>query len=118
MSMMYNNGNIVLNRGDSFQFAVQLNLGTKLAPAMYELRESDAVYMGIMEPNQPFETALIRKKFTVADLDENGNVIIKLKPRDTQCVLPGKYFYQIKLSVNNNEDVYTVVDKTQFFITE
>lgn len=117
MSMIYNSGNVVLNRGDSLSMAIQLNIGTKLEPIIHKLTEHDAVYFGLMEPNQPFECALLKKKLTVENLDSRGNVQLNIRPRDTQCLLPGKYFYQIKLCINN-EEVYTIVDKTQFFITE
>lgn len=117
------NGVITVNRGDSFEFPVTLNLGTNLLPRYHTMDTNSVVYLGVMEPNHPFEDALIRKRYTVEDTDEKGRVIVKFKPQDTQCVLPGKYYYQIKLQVCNPNDasdyeVYTVIDKTQFFITE
>jgi len=92
-------------------------------PLNYGLRQNDRVYFAVMEPNQPFETALIKKVFTQADVNENNEIMIKFKPKDTLCVLPGKYYYQIKLQRFNSDDpedydVDTVIDKTQFFILE
>ena len=117
------NGIITVNRGDSFQFPLVLNMGTNLEPEKYVLDSNAFVYFAVMEPNQPFENALIRKKFDSNDVDENGNVIIKFRPQDTQCVLPGKYYYQVKLQRFNSDDpedydVNTVIEKTQFFILE
>jgi len=117
------NGIITVNRGDSFEIPVIINFGTNLEPMFYELEPTDIIYMGIMEPNQPFENALIRKKCTYEDVDENGNVVFKFRPKDTQCVLPGKYYYQVKLQRFNSEDpddydVDTVLPKQQFFILE
>ncbi len=117
------NGIITVNRGDSFSFPLTINFGTSLDPLNYGLGELDKVYFAVMEPNQPFETALIKKVFTRADVNENNEIMIKFKPKDTLCVLPGKYYYQIKLQrFNSNDpedyDVDTVIDKTQFFILE
>ena len=117
------NGIITMNRGDSFCFPLTINAGTNLEPLLYLITPTDNVYFAVMEPNQPFEDALIRKKFTFEDCDQNGNVIIKFKPQDTQCVLPGKYYYQIKLQRFNSDDpndyeVDTVIEKTLFWIME
>ena len=117
------NGIITINRGDSCWFPLQLNIGTNLEPLAYQLSDSTIVYFGVMEPNQPFENALIRKKFTISDCDGDGNIIIKFSPRDTQCVLPGKYYYQVKVQRFNSDDqsdyeVDTVIDKTLFWIME
>lgn len=117
------NGIITMNRGDSFYFPLTINAGTNLEPLLYSLTPTDNVYFAVMEPNQPFENALIRKKFTFNDCDENGNVIVRFKPQDTQCVLPGKYYYQVKLQRFNSEDpndyeVDTVIEKTLFWIME
>lgn len=117
------NGIITVNRGDSFRMPLVLNIGTKFEPMRLTLDDYSFVYFAVMEPNQPFENALIRKKFTKDDLLENGDILIKFKPQDTQCVLPGKYYYQVKLqkvNPDNTDDyeVHTVIDKTLFYILE
>ena len=116
------NGIVTVNRGDSFEFPVTLNIGTSIDREEYVLTGSDVLYMGIMEPNQPFETALIRKKFTPDQLDEDNNIKIRFWPEDTVCVLPGKYYYQLKLQTideaTGRKDVETVIDKTLFYIEE
>ncbi len=111
------NGIIRVNRGDSFSFLVPVNVGNNLISDIYMLTESDALYVGVMEPNQPFERALIRKKYTKDSQDENGNVVVRFTPDDTLNLLPGKYYYQIKLVRSGPETaVCTIVDQTQFFI--
>lgn len=117
------NGIITVNRGDSFYFPLTLNCGTEMEPISYIIDDRTYVYFGVMEPNQPFECALIRKTFTHEDCDEEGNVVIRFRPQDTQCVLPGKYYYQIKVQKFLSDDpedytVDTVVDKTLFWIME
>ena len=116
------NGIVTVNRGDSFEFPITLNIGSSIDRTDYVLGQTDVLYLGIMEPNQPFETALIRKKFTHADLDSDNNIIIRFWPEDTVCVLPGKYYYQVKLQTideqTGRKDVETVIDKTLFYIQE
>ncbi len=115
-------GVISLTRGDSFSIPLFINNGTALKPERRILDDKDEVYMGIMEPNQPFECALIKKKFTKADTNAKGDIVIKLYPDDTACVLPGKYYYQVKAKLyradNDNFDVNTIIDKKEFFIME
>ena len=123
MYRISSNGIVTVNRGDSFELPVNLHIGNFLNPDIYNLKESDTVYLGIMEPNQMFETAIVRKKFTYEDYLNNGeSVIFRFFPQDTCCLLPGKYYYQIKLSTINPdtqfEDVETIVDKTLFYIQE
>lgn len=117
------NGIITVNRGDSFTLPLALQLGNKLNPKRLEITENTYIYFGLMEPNQPFENALIRKKVGIESVDSDGNVYIHFSPKDTVTLLPGKYYYQIKLQEVDptdvtNFDVYTIVDKTQFYIME
>jgi hypothetical protein len=116
------NGIVTVNRGDSFEFPVLLQLGNSMSPLTYQLQDKDKVYIGIMEPNQPFEDALIKKVCTAADQDMYGYVVAQFQPLDTLYVLPGKYYYQIKLQTINQRtgqyDTETMVDKTLFYIQE
>lgn len=54
-----------------------------------------------MEPNQPFEDAVIKKKFTsrLSTTNSSGDLEIKFKPSDTEYLAPGKYYYAIKAEV-------------------
>lgn len=117
MSRISSAGIIELNRGDSLTFKVLANVGTNLEPCVHKLSDLDSVYFALMEPNQCFECAVLKKKLTQVNQDESGNILITLKPDDTVCLLPGRYYYQIKLAIYP-EDVVTLVDKTQFFILE
>lgn len=116
-------GIVTVNRGDSFELPIILNVGDSMDFREYQLLSRDTLYLGVMEPNQPFECALIRKKLTLEDLDDQGNLIVHFNSRDTECLLPGKYYYQVKLQTLSNQatdeyDVETVVDKTLFYIQE
>ena len=118
------NGIITMNRGDTFYMPLCINVGTKLEPTYYTITANDEVFFALEEYNQPFEFALIRKKFTESDLVD-GNVVIKLNSSDTEKLLPGDYYYEIKLrhvSLDENdleqEFIDTIVPRRKFIILE
>lgn len=114
------NNIIVLNRGDSYSF--DLTIADITNDGDYTLSNDDALYFGIMDPNQPFENALIKKKFTADDVNGDGTITIDIKPDDTIDLIPGLYYYCIKLHQVNAEEnidnVYTVINKTKFIILD
>ena len=126
---MINNNMIILNRGDTYEFDLSIDDETS-ADGRYHLKDYDTVYFGIMDPHQPFEEALVRKSFTVADVDANSNLTIIIEPDDTLDLLPGLYYYAVKLhlfhknTVGTEESsdyvdkVYTVINKTKLFIND
>jgi hypothetical protein len=124
------NNIIVLNRGDTYEFDLTINDETS-TDGRYRLKENDALYLGIMDPGQPFEIALIRKKVTVEDTDTMGNINLVLNPEDTLDLLPGKYFYSVKLHLDHYEydpetkeiigqvdKVVTIINKTKFILCD
>ena len=114
MYKMFKNHNIEVCRGDSFTINFPINLGSPIFPEYYTLQENDSVYFGLMEPNQDFEDALIRKMYT--SNNQNDSIIsMSFEPTDTEELLPGKYYYSIKLQKANGE-VYTLIPKTSFVI--
>jgi hypothetical protein len=127
---MVQNNIIVINRGDSHEFDLTIVDATS-ADGRYKLIGDDTVYFGIMDPHQMFENALVRKKFTVEDTDAAGNLTIKIEPEDTLDLLPGTYYYAVKLHLNHEniqpetgeslgyiDKVQTVINKTKFFICD
>lgn len=108
-----------MNRGDSYFFPLIINEGTKLCFKQYQLRQFDKIYVGIMEPNQSFENALIRKVITITSpCNEYGHPLVILEPKDTEYVLTGKYFIEAKLvqKEGNNNIVTTILPLKEFFI--
>ena len=122
MFNLTNNGIITITRGDYFSIPLFINAGSEMKPMRYKLSDLDEVYFGVMESNQLFENAIIRKKFTSEDMNKNGDIVIEIQSKDTMCLLPGKYFYQVKLNKFNSDkneyEVNTLIPKTQFFIEE
>ncbi len=114
---------IKLNRGDSCEFRVCTNLS-----------DTDVAYFALLYPHQRFEDAIITKGYTMADqIDENGintgEIIIKIKPRDTSCLAPGIYYYAVKTycggvlnidngSYENAQEVHTIIERTKFIIND
>jgi hypothetical protein len=117
-----NNGIIRVSRGDSFRMPLFIDCGTPSDPMRYTVGTKDEVYFGVMEANQPFEYALIKKKYTIEDVNEDGDVVIEFTPEDTLMVIPDLYYYQVKVRLynanTNDYEVHTVVPKTKFFIEE
>lgn len=111
---------ITIERGDSGSFTTELNIGTPLKPEIYQMSEFDTLYFGVMEPNKPFEQSIIMKKYVANDLNADGTITIAFSPLDTEYLLPGTYYYAIKINsviedgVINN--VYTVQINRKFII--
>lgn len=122
---------ILMNRGDTYEFDLTISDENSI-DGRYKLQEDDAIYFGIMDPGQPFEYALVRKKYTVENTDKAGNLTITIDPEDTIDLLPGKYFYSVKLHLNHQEintetnkptgayvdKVYTVINKTKLILCD
>lgn len=108
-------GIVTLSRGDTFQAPIFINAGNDLSPLRYVLAEGDKLYVGIMEPNQPFETALIRKVLTVENLNDRKDAVLTLTPEETEKLLPGKYYYSVKLQ-KASEAVNTVIPERIWYI--
>lgn len=118
---------ITINRGDSFDF--NLVIEDESSPNnTYILKDKDIVYFGLMDPHQPFEHALVKKRYTGLDADSAGNLSISLEPQDTLDLVPGVYYYSIKLlkasefdkenNIYTKEKVITVINKTKFIIND
>ena len=124
------NGIITVSRGDDFTLNTSINIGTVFNPCYYDLQDEDLVYFALMEPNQPFEHALIRKVFTSADKDFDGSIVMNFTMKDTEFLVPGTYYYMIKLKrldsyesdgESGYEPIYkvdTIVTKTKFIVCD
>lgn len=110
---------ISMPRGDTFTMPIIINIGDDLYFEHYELKDEDLLYFGLCEPNQPFEQAILRKVFNKdSEKDENGDTLLHFFPQDTVNLIPGKYYYTIKLRRDEDdvEKVDTIVNKKLFWI--
>lgn len=113
------NGIIQVTRGDSFSTPLFINKGTDLYPLRYILKDGEYVYFGLMEPNYSFEKAIVRKKYSNANFNENDDVVISFDSEDTMNLLPGKYYYEVKvvlLDENEKEIVNTIIPRREFWL--
>jgi len=113
---------ITINRGDTFNAPLFINIGgSKIYPVRYPFTDKDTIYVGIMEAHQPFEHAIIKKVYTIEDLNEYGDIVLRLDSKDTEYLLPGTYYYEIKLEHINDDDttiIKTIVPKRKLFLVE
>lgn len=108
-------------RGDSLELIPFINTKNdcSLSSQRYSITENDIVYFALMEPNQRFEDAILKKVFDYnSEKTEDGDLIIKLRPSDTVDLLPGKYYYTIKMKQNEQDsfNVFTILKETEFWI--
>ena len=124
---------IKMNRGDTYEFNLTID-DEGSENGKYLLQGNDAVYFGLMEPNSAFEQSLVKKIYTEEDCDKDGNIFITIEPEDTEHLLPGVYYYSIKLEVDHSiklevdhengetyesiHKVITVINKTKFVILD
>lgn len=108
---------IELNRGDTFEMPLFINIGTKFHYIRYIVSDNDTVYLSICEPNDRFEKGVIRKMYSRDDVNENGDVVIKLTTEDTERIVPGCYYLEIKIKFANG-DISTIVPRRKFYLYE
>lgn len=122
-------GIITMTRGDSFSFPLFINCNTDILPQRYTLQEEDVLHFRVKKPNQLFEKSVIRKSYTSSDLNEDGDVVVRFRPEDTVELLPGKYYYEVKIvntssatdteqPVSSNLEVQTILPSTLFYIDD
>lgn len=121
-----NEGIISISRGDSFETPLFINQGTEIEPIRYELTEDDTLYFAVMEPNQKFEDAILKKVYDMnSEKNEEGDTLIQFDPTDTEYLLPGKYYYTIKLRTHigegeaeNDYKVQTIIPQKGFYVVK
>lgn len=113
------NGKITHYRGDTLTTPIKIFEGDRMRPTQYILNENDVLYLGIMEPGQAFEDAIIKKIFTSSSQkDDSGNIILELKSEDTEFVAPGTYYYSLKIKqvIDNRLVIRTIIYPTLFWL--
>ena len=98
-----NNGFIYINRGDSFTVPLFINKNNESDPIRFYIQNhpNAEIFFGVVEPNQPFEKALIKKRFVPSSpINKYGDLEISFKATDTINVLPGMYYYAIKSKID------------------
>lgn len=117
MTHISNNCIVTINSSDTFTCPLFINKGNLKKMRRYKIKSSDVLYFAIAEPNQPFEHAAVRQIYTIKNVNEYGDVVIKLNPSDTEFLVPGTYYMEAKIRLRNGS-VYTVLPKRKFYINE
>ena len=128
MIQISDNGVVSVFRGDSFTLPISVDLGTTLNLNIYTLQSGDKLYLGIEEPECPFEMAIVKKVATASEQDSSGTISFFFVPDDTLYLVPGTYYYEVKLQkmLTSNEsgesgedfEVDTIMQRTKFIIME
>lgn len=124
MYKISSNNIIQLNRGDSFAVPLFINIGSSVYPIRFNVsnRNDWSVYFGVMECNQKFEDAIIKKTWTKsnASITPEGDLIVKLEPDDTMLLCPGMYFYQVRMEYQTKDGQVEscITPLTQFWIMD
>jgi hypothetical protein len=119
---------IKINRGDSYEFSMNITDKEDFYKS-YFLTETDVVYFAIMLPHQPFERAILVKGYTLEEQNqETGEIAVKITPNDTRRLVPGVYYYTVKLQrggtldiiddFDDAEEVRTLIERTKFIVNE
>ena len=116
-------GIITMSRGDHFSVPLFINAGTEISPVRYPLQDNDIVYLGICEPGQSFETAIVRKVYDKdnREINEHGDLVVTFNTKDTEYLENGLYYYIVKLVMkdsNGNDIINTIIPKRKFYIED
>lgn len=114
MISVANNGIITMNAGDTLVLPLFIDCG-KYEYKRYKLRGHDKVYFSICEPQQEFNKALIRKIYTKKNINKCGDIVVVLDSSDTENVLEGIYYYEVKIK-HGNGAIQTIVPRRKFII--
>lgn len=116
-----NNRIVTMHRGDTFSMSVDINFGTVFAPEYHSLSENETAYFAILECNQRFEDAIVKKVFK-EDSSTSTGFLVTLDSSDTEFLLSGEYYYEIKLKQidpeTEEEVVTTIIPRRKFIILE
>ena len=102
-------------------FIVSIVLARLLSPDEYGLIGILTIFISVFNAivDSGFTNALIRKKLTINDLLQDGRTMeVNIKGSDTEHLLPGVYYYQIKLFESDSAKVTTIRNKTKFIIID
>ncbi len=125
MASISKNNIITMNRGDTFKFPFTITIGDSVNYFVYDLVPGDKVYLAVLEPNQKWEDAILKKVYDSGDYEPlYHQLMIRFEPENTEYLKPGTYYYQIKLyrpsdNVGDGfEAIDTLIPRTKFIILE
>lgn len=108
---------ISINRGDYLEKEFLFTTGPFLEEVPLIVNEGDVIFFGLMDPHQHFEHALIKKEFGKKDITDEGLFTLILESEDTLDLVPGTYYYSIKLLTKDSK-IKTLIPKSKFIIVD
>lgn len=115
-------GLITVHRGDTFNLPLSLNVGTPLNISNFGMQQGDVARLRLFVANEPWEDYVLSKDATIENVtieNEIEYVTFSFNERDTQHIIAGEYYYELKvLSTRDNVDyITTVIPRRKFVIT-
>lgn len=113
------NGIMTLSRGDDVTFLLNIFYNDiTIKNYLMSNTPCDNIIFTVISPNTCIDNASITKIIPYEDglvRDNNNPIIIKLDSKDTINMLPGKYYYQVKMSYKDGS-VDTIIKATEFIL--
>lgn len=113
---------ITMNKGDYVCIPLILALKSKnmCGEIEYTLRDEDIVQFRIMNCNDTWDDAIIKKEYTKDNFCGNNRINIILDGEDTINMESGKYFYEIKFItyLEGEELVDTIISRREFILLD
>ena len=114
-------GNITINRGDTFKVPIFIDISKDIFHNIrFPFTQKDELYFFLLEPNTSIKHPLLMQVYTRDDLNENGDIVLKFIHDDTDWIVPGTYYYEIKLRApyqdGMKDALVTVVPRRKFTI--
>ena len=133
--------NIYLSRGDDFSYTFPVYVDNSTTPYHFTPTDGCMLFFYIFLPNSINYQYVLRKTFKTNgeiitdimgndfsdvtydndNIDEKGNIIVRLTPDDTMSILPGEYKYQLRVQVLDEDDnlvLKTVTNRKDFYVIE
>lgn len=92
------NGNIKVNKGDTFQVPLFIDISNNIFSSIrFPLHDNDKIVFNVLSPNTSFYRPLLTKEFGVNDVNDNGDIIVRFEHADTAWLPTDTYYYEVKL---------------------
>ena len=133
--------NIYLSRGDDFSYTFPVYVDNSETAYHFEANDGCMLFFYIFLPNSINYQFVLRKTFKTNgeiitdvmgndfsdvtydndNIDDRGNIIVRLTSDDTMSILPGEYKYQLRVQVLDEDDnlvLKTVTNRKDFYVIE
>ena len=112
------NGTVMVKRGDTFNVPLFINIGSDEEPVRLDFTGKSWLLINFNIHRAGVDgPVLFSKIFSSKDVNQYGDIMVKLLPEDTKELRSGIYEYSISLSDTTDPSFnYTVTPNKQFYI--